>query len=138
MEWLNYHHLFYFWTVAREGSVAAASRRGESTIVDVGHHDSYSQPLGTLQLAADRLDGLPAWLSGVRCPLETILERRAASGYPTEDPAIGRWQSAVHDPGIYDLDVDTSRSTAVACAAAILDHVGRGQPTAWRQLRSEA
>lgn len=27
MEWLNYHHLLYFWTVAREGGVAAASRR---------------------------------------------------------------------------------------------------------------
>lgn len=24
MEWLNYHHLLYFWTVAREGSVARA------------------------------------------------------------------------------------------------------------------
>ncbi|GJM24546.1 MAG: transcriptional activator NhaR [Phycisphaerae bacterium] len=27
MEWLNYHHLLYFWTVAREGSVAAACER---------------------------------------------------------------------------------------------------------------
>ncbi len=26
MEWLNYHHLFYFWTVARTGSIAAASK----------------------------------------------------------------------------------------------------------------
>lgn len=26
MEWLNYHHLHYFWVVARTGSVAAASR----------------------------------------------------------------------------------------------------------------
>ncbi|MGB7220295.1 MAG: transcriptional activator NhaR [Vicinamibacterales bacterium] len=26
MEWLNYHHLLYFWTVAREGSVAGASK----------------------------------------------------------------------------------------------------------------
>lgn len=26
MRWLNYHHLFYFWTVARTGSIAAASR----------------------------------------------------------------------------------------------------------------
>jgi LysR family transcriptional activator of nhaA len=26
VEWLNYHHLYYFWTVAREGSVAQASR----------------------------------------------------------------------------------------------------------------
>lgn len=25
MEWLNYHHLLYFWTVAREGTVKAAS-----------------------------------------------------------------------------------------------------------------
>jgi LysR family transcriptional regulator, transcriptional activator of nhaA len=27
MEWLNYHHLLYFWTVVREGSVSAAARR---------------------------------------------------------------------------------------------------------------
>src|SRR5689334_7406487 len=25
MEWLNYHHLLYFWTVARTGSIVAAS-----------------------------------------------------------------------------------------------------------------
>ena len=25
MDWLNYHHLLYFWTVAREGSVARAA-----------------------------------------------------------------------------------------------------------------
>lgn len=27
MEWLNYHHLLYFWTVAREGSVARACKQ---------------------------------------------------------------------------------------------------------------
>jgi LysR family transcriptional activator of nhaA len=27
MEWLNYHHLLYFWSVAREGGVTAASKR---------------------------------------------------------------------------------------------------------------
>jgi LysR family transcriptional activator of nhaA len=26
MEWLNYHHLLYFWTAAREGTITAASR----------------------------------------------------------------------------------------------------------------
>lgn len=26
MEWLNYHHLLYFWTVAREGSLVAAGK----------------------------------------------------------------------------------------------------------------
>jgi LysR family transcriptional activator of nhaA len=27
VHWLNYHHLLYFWTVAREGSVSAAAER---------------------------------------------------------------------------------------------------------------
>ena len=27
MDWLNYHHLLYFWTVAHEGSITAASKR---------------------------------------------------------------------------------------------------------------
>jgi LysR family transcriptional activator of nhaA len=27
MEWLNYHHLFYFWTVMQEGSITAASSK---------------------------------------------------------------------------------------------------------------
>ncbi len=27
MDWLNYHHLFYFWTTAREGSMTAACER---------------------------------------------------------------------------------------------------------------
>ena len=25
MDWINYHHLFYFWTVAKEGTVSAAA-----------------------------------------------------------------------------------------------------------------
>jgi LysR family transcriptional activator of nhaA len=35
MEWLNYHHLFYFWTVMQEGSITAASSKlslAQSTI----------------------------------------------------------------------------------------------------------
>lgn len=27
MDWLNYHHLYYFWTVVREGSITAAANR---------------------------------------------------------------------------------------------------------------
>lgn len=26
MDWLNYHHLYYFWTIAREGSVTGAAK----------------------------------------------------------------------------------------------------------------
>ncbi|MCX6833643.1 MAG: LysR family transcriptional regulator, partial [candidate division Zixibacteria bacterium] len=35
MEWVNYHHLLYFWLVAREGSLARAStelRLAQSTV----------------------------------------------------------------------------------------------------------
>lgn len=35
MDWLNYHHLLYFWTVAREGSIVRAAEKlhlGEPTI----------------------------------------------------------------------------------------------------------
>lgn len=27
MEWINYHHLFYFWTVAKEGTIVKASEK---------------------------------------------------------------------------------------------------------------
>ena len=27
MAWLNYHHLLYFWTVAREGTIARATQK---------------------------------------------------------------------------------------------------------------
>ena len=27
MEWLNYHHLLYFWTVVREGGVVRAAEK---------------------------------------------------------------------------------------------------------------
>lgn len=26
MDWLNYHHLYYFWSVARAGTIAQASK----------------------------------------------------------------------------------------------------------------
>src|SRR5690348_8858251 len=53
-------------------SIAAHSRGGVNVVVDVGHHDSYSVPLGLLPVCARRLTGLPAWLVGVRCPLEVV------------------------------------------------------------------
>jgi chloramphenicol 3-O phosphotransferase len=59
-------------------SVAAHSRQGLNVVVDVGHHDAYSTPLRVLPDAARRLRGLPAWLVGVRCPIEVIMARRDA------------------------------------------------------------
>jgi LysR family transcriptional activator of nhaA len=48
MEWLNYHHLMYFWVVAREGSIVRASaqlRLAQSTIS--GQIQTLEKALGT-------------------------------------------------------------------------------------------
>ncbi len=81
-------------------------------------------------MCARRLTGLPVLFVGVRCPLPEILARRAATpaDSPTRyatatpdtpiPPPVLAWE-AVHDPGIYDLEVDTSRLSPEACAERI-------------------
>ena len=123
-------------------SIAAHSRLGINVVVDVGHHDAYSVPLGILPACARLLAGLPALLVGVRCPLEVILQRRRATGWDTGwdpgdpvPPAILRWQTAVHSPGIYDLEVDTSVLTPADCAAVIRQRIMEGPaPAALAEL----
>ena len=109
-------------------SIAAHSRLGLDVVADLGHHDAYSRSLGILEASARRLEGLPAWLIGVVCPIEVIMERRRAdpAGYeagPGIPAPVRRWQEAVHQPGIYDLTVDTSHSTADEAARQILDRL---------------
>jgi chloramphenicol 3-O phosphotransferase len=107
-------------------SIAAHSRQGLDVVADVGHHDWYSRPLGILPDCARRLTGLPAYLIGVRCPIEVIMERRRdnprggfyAAGDIIPEP-VQRWQEAVHRPGIYDLEVDSSVLTPEAAVARI-------------------
>ena len=106
-------------------SIAAHARAGFDVVVDVGHHDVYSRPLGILPACARLLDGLDVLFVGVRCPLEVIMARRNAdphSQYAKGDgvPApVQRWQDAVHVPGIYDLELDTAVLTPSQCSAAI-------------------
>lgn len=40
----------------------------------------------------------------------------------------------MHDPGIYDLEVDTSLQSPQECAEAIMDRLRRGPPTAFSRL----
>jgi len=127
-------------------SVLACSRLGFDVVVDVGHHDDFSSPRGILPAVARRLAGLPAYLVGVHCPDEEILARREtvepgregryAGPRPdgTAPDIVRRWDRAVHDPGIYDLEVDTARSSPAACAAAIAGRIGVGAPTAFAEL----
>jgi chloramphenicol 3-O phosphotransferase len=116
-------------------SIAAHSRLGLNVVVDVGHHDAYAVPQGILPDCARRLSGLPVLFVGVRCPLETIMERRRNTGWATGSPPeapvpkpVRLWQREVHIPGNYDLEVDTSVLSPEACAAAIRQHLDHGPP----------
>jgi chloramphenicol 3-O phosphotransferase len=115
-------------------SIATHSRLGLNVVVDVGHHDAYSAPLGILPNCARQLHGLPVLFVGVRCPLEVIMERRRAT-WPANTPDGGSvpepvrlWQQAVHEPGIYDLEIDTSLLTPEQCAEVIRQHLKNGPP----------
>jgi chloramphenicol 3-O phosphotransferase len=136
-------------------TVAAWSRAGLNVAVDVGLHDDYSRPLGVLPKMAATLAGLPAYLVGVRCPVEVVMARRDAGAgasagagagagagtgggrYLTSEPgggvpdAVLRWERAVHRPGLYDLEVDTSTISARECAAAVVRRVRAGPPVAF-------
>jgi chloramphenicol 3-O phosphotransferase len=127
-------------------SVAAHSRQGLNVVADVGHHDAYSTPLGTLPDAARRLRGLPALLVGVRCSVLEIMRRRDAGQpgreghYVTSGPGgeipgpVLRWQEQVHRPGIYDLEIDTSVLTPEAAAAMIRERLKGSPPSAFGRL----
>ncbi|HEX4433346.1 MAG TPA: hypothetical protein VH012_00855 [Acidimicrobiales bacterium] len=128
-------------------AVVAWSRAGRNVVVDVGHHDDYSRPLGVLSTVAAALADLPAYFVGVRCPVEVIMARRdagpgRAGGGPcvTSEPdgsvpaIVRRWERAVHDPGLYDVEVDTSATVPDACAAAIVRRVREGPPVAFGEL----
>jgi chloramphenicol 3-O phosphotransferase len=132
---------------AMYASVAAHGRLGLHVVVDVGHHDGYATPRGILAEVATQLDGLPAYLVGVRCPVDVIMQRRAIPHPGREgryvagtgarhvpDPVL-RWQTEVHQPGVYDLEVDTSIRSPGDCAAAIRSRIeSRVPPSAFGQL----
>ena len=133
-------------------SIAAHSRLGVNVVADFGHHDSYTRPLGILVDAARRLADLPVLFVGVRCPIEVIMERRNAGQtanpvtYETSteaDPVpvtVQRFQDAVHMPGIYDMEVDTSLLGPAECAALIRNRLDDGipSPSAFDRLRATA
>jgi chloramphenicol 3-O phosphotransferase len=123
-------------------SIAAHSRSGLNVVVDVGHHDP-----AILAESARRLAGLPVLFVGVRCPIEVVMERRNAGQVGREGeyaigstaepipPPVLRWQNAVHVPGIYDVEVDTSVQSPEECAAAIRRRLAEGPPpSAFRRL----
>ena len=115
-------------------AIAAHSRLGLNVVVDVGHHDGYSVPRGILPACARRLGDLPVLFVGVRCPIEEITNRRrttwgdALAGDGAMREPVMLWQDEVHRPGIYDLEVDTSKLDPKECAEAIRQRLNDSSP----------
>jgi chloramphenicol 3-O phosphotransferase len=114
-------------------SIAAHARQGLAVVADIGLHDDYAVPHRLRAEGARRLSGLPVLFVGVRCAVDVIWQRRAATwGQQREEAgadlarAVGRWQEAVHTGHVYDLEVDTGTATPEACAASILTRLATG------------
>jgi len=116
-------------------AIATHSRLGINVVVDAVHHDCYSVPRQILRTCARQLQGLPVLFVGVRCPVEVAMERRRATwggvgyerGGTVADP-VRLWHEAVHQPGIYDLEVDTSVLRPEECADLIAGRLRGGPP----------
>lgn len=122
-------------------AIAAHSRLGVNVVADTTHHDHYSRPLNILAACARIVSGLPVLFVGVRCPIHSVMERRIRTwgwGYNDDGsiPApILRWQQAVHRPGSYDLELDTSQHSPTECAELISQRLVSSRPaTAFAQL----
>lgn len=114
-------------------SVAAHQRLGLDVAVDVGLYDR-----GAAADGARRLAGLPVLFVGVRCPVEVVVARRRAASdepYATDRVIVEQWDEAVHGQWAYDLEVDTSLTSARECAAEIMERLADGrQPIAFARL----
>jgi len=122
-------------------AIAAHADQGFDVVADLGHHDVYSTPLGILPACARRMTGYGVLFVGVHCPIQTVMARRNADpqglylGGDTVPEPVRRWQEAVHQPGIYDLEVDSAMMAPEQCAASIATAlVAPVRPTAFERL----
>lgn len=115
------------------GAVAALASAGNNVIVD----DVVFDP-AVLREALRALEGFDVLFVGVRCPLEVLRERELARGDRMGGLASVQHE-IVHAHGVYDLEVDTSLSSAMDCAFLIKQRVQDGpRPTAFDALRRDS
>jgi chloramphenicol 3-O phosphotransferase len=87
---------------------------GFDVVADLGLHADYAEPFDAFATMTDALAGLPVFVVGVSCRIETIMARRRVSPRgeldrdSIEPPApVRRWQEAVHRGHCYHLNIDT-------------------------------
>ncbi|MEU5633455.1 chloramphenicol phosphotransferase CPT [Streptomyces rishiriensis] len=100
--------------------VAAMARAGARIVVD----DVFLGGAASQQRWREALHGLPVLWVGVRCEEAVAAARETARGDRTPGMAAAQ-AHAVHEGVVYDLEVDTARTEALACARTIAAHLGR-------------
>ncbi len=112
-------------------SVAALAAAGNHVIVDDVMYESWMIPA-----CAETLAGSHAYFIGVHCRLEICAAREHARG--DRPPGLAACNHhLVHRNALYDLEVDTSGTSAEACAARIRTHLADHPPLAFRRLATQ-
>lgn len=112
-------------------AVAAFAREGNHVIID----DLLFKP-EYLEDYALALDGLDAWLIGVRCSLDVVNQRENLRSGRFPGTATSHFDE-VHAHGAeYDLEVDTSHTTPRDCAERIVQRLAH-PPAAFPTLREQ-
>ena len=109
-------------------SIAALARAGNNVLAD----HVLVEPAWVRE-CAEVFAELPAYLIGVRCPLDVMNAREAARGDRTLGQAAKQFHK-VHAHGVYDLEVDTSVLSVDECVQQIASHIESHTPSAFKQL----
>ena len=113
-------------------AIAAFAQAGNNVIID----DLLFKP-SYLHDYAVALDGIPAWLIGVRCDLDIVNEREGQRSGRFPGTATSHFHEVhAHNAG-YDLEVDTSATTPKECATAIIERLSM-PPEVLQRLRTSA
>jgi chloramphenicol 3-O-phosphotransferase/ribosomal protein S18 acetylase RimI-like enzyme len=111
-------------------AIATLSRAGLNVIAD----HVLVEPAWVQDCAA-LFANLPAYLIGIRCPLEVLEQRERGR----KDRTLGQARlqfERVHAHGVYDLEVDTSLIGPEECARMIREHLLYHPPQAFRRLHA--
>lgn len=74
---------------------------------------------------------LPAYLIGVRCPLDVLEQRERDRKDRTLGQARAQFERVHAFVKVYDLEVDTSQLSPQECARLIREHIQNHPPRAW-------
>lgn len=103
-------------------AIAALARQGNNVLAD----HVFVDPTW-VQECARLFEGISAYLVGISCPLDVLVEREKSRRNRTLGQAALQYP-LVHSHGFYDCEVDTSRLNVEECALEIKKRLESNEP----------